>query len=130
MSGIIAIITSNGESASPWKMPCWIFTSAKVFLLTVNSTVQFFMVSMMNFMTLSDILYIFRHSTRIAESSHVRAFRCQSMPWLHFYAWFCCPLGCADQCTVNHLFFLIPCSILSIFHKIVHRLFVSNISPP
>ena len=48
----------NGETASPWKIPLWIFPSGKVFLPAVYSNFQFFMVSVMNFMTLSNTLYI------------------------------------------------------------------------
>ena len=63
LSGLIIITNRNGKSASPWKMPHWIFASAKVFLSVVNSTYQFFMKSVMNFMTLSDFSYISKHST-------------------------------------------------------------------
>ena len=35
---IIAIINNNGENASPWNILLWIFISAKVFPLAVNST--------------------------------------------------------------------------------------------
>ena len=38
LSGIIAITNSNGDSASPWKIPLWIFPSAQLFHLSVNST--------------------------------------------------------------------------------------------
>ena len=40
LSGIMAITNSNGDCASPWNMPLWIFTSAKVFPPAVNSTFQ------------------------------------------------------------------------------------------
>ena len=30
LSGIIAIMNSNGDSASPWKIPLWAFASAKL----------------------------------------------------------------------------------------------------
>ena len=43
-SGIIAIMNGRGDSASPWKIPLWIFVSAKLFPPAVNSTLQFFMV--------------------------------------------------------------------------------------
>ena len=60
MCGIIAITSSNGKSVSPWKMPLWIFTSGELFPPAVNSTFQLFIASVMNFMTLLDILNIFR----------------------------------------------------------------------
>ena len=37
----------NGERASLWKMPLWIFTSAKVFPPAVIATFQFFKASVM-----------------------------------------------------------------------------------
>ena len=42
-SGIIAIMNSWGDSASPWKIPLWIFVSAKLFPPAVISTLQVFM---------------------------------------------------------------------------------------
>ena len=35
-SGIMAIMNIRGDSASPWKIPLWIFVSAKPFLPAVN----------------------------------------------------------------------------------------------
>ena len=46
---IITITNSNGDSASPWNIPFWIFISAKLLPPEVNSTLQFFLVSSMNF---------------------------------------------------------------------------------
>ena len=43
-SGIMAIMNSNGDSASPWNIPLEIFASAKLLPPTVNSTQQVFMV--------------------------------------------------------------------------------------
>ena len=60
LSGIIAIIDSNGDIASPWNIPLWIFASTKLFPPGVNSTLQVFMVSSIKFTTSSDILYILR----------------------------------------------------------------------
>ena len=34
--GIIVITNSYGESSSPWKIPRWIFSPAKFFLLRSN----------------------------------------------------------------------------------------------
>ena len=61
LSGIIAIRNSNDNSASPWNIPHWTFTSAKLFPLVVNSTLQASMFFSKNFMTSSDILFILRH---------------------------------------------------------------------
>ena len=57
LSGIIAIMNSKGDSASPWNIPLWVFVSAKLLPPAVYFT---FLVFMIKFMTLSDILYIFR----------------------------------------------------------------------
>ena len=40
----VAIINSNGDSASPWNIPFLIFASEKLFPPAVNSTLQVFMV--------------------------------------------------------------------------------------
>ena len=56
----MAIMNSRGDSASPWKIPLWIFVSAKLFPPAVNSTLQFFMFFSMKFMISCDILYILR----------------------------------------------------------------------
>ena len=59
-SGIMAIMNSRGDSASPWKIHLWIFVSAKHFPPAINSTLQFFMFFSMKFMVSCDILYILR----------------------------------------------------------------------
>ena len=60
---IIAFTNRNNEKISPLKVHLWIFPSAKVFLLLLNFSFQFFMAFVMNFKTLLDILYIFRRLT-------------------------------------------------------------------
>ena len=62
LNGIIAIINSNGDNTTPWKIPFWIFVSALLFPLAISLTRQFFMIFSINFMTLADILYILRQS--------------------------------------------------------------------
>ena len=59
-SGMVTTTNRNGDSASPWNIPLWIFTSAKLFPSAVNSTLKFFMVFSTNFMTSPDILKILR----------------------------------------------------------------------
>ena len=54
----MTIMNSKGDSASPWKIPLWIFVSAKLFPPAINSTLQFFMVFSMKGMVSCDILYI------------------------------------------------------------------------
>ena len=60
LSNIMAITNCNGDSASPWNMPLWIFTSAKLCPPPVNSTLQVCRVFSINCMTWSGILYILR----------------------------------------------------------------------
>ena len=60
LSGIITIMNSNSDSASPWNIPLWTFASAKLLPSAVNSTSQVFMVFSIKFMISSDILYILR----------------------------------------------------------------------
>ena len=54
LSGIIPIINSNGDCASPRNIPLWIFDSTKLFPPAVNSTFRDFMVSSIKFMTSFD----------------------------------------------------------------------------
>ena len=54
LSGIIAITNISGKSESPWKMPQWIFPSAKV-CPSVNSRFLFSLAFVMKFMSKSDI---------------------------------------------------------------------------
>ena len=107
LSGINTITKSNGDSASPWKMPLWIFIFAKLFPPVVSSALQFFI----NFMTLSDILWILRQSIIQNWVTILYAVFSQSTLLLLFSVSFCCPWGCVDQCIVDVLFHLFPCSI-------------------
>ena len=60
LSGIEAIMDSNGDSASSWNEPHWIFASAKLLPPAVISTLLVFMVFSIVFRTSCDILYILR----------------------------------------------------------------------
>ena len=60
LSAIMAITNSNGDSASPWNMPLWIFASANLFPPAVNSPLLVYMVFSINYTTWSGILYILR----------------------------------------------------------------------
>ena len=65
-------------------MNLYLFYSLTSIVCPAYFTFQFFMVFLMNFMTLSDILYIFRHF-RINDFDTISlAFLSQSMQWLHF----------------------------------------------
>ena len=50
------MIDINSDRESPWKLPLWILTSTKAFHFAMQFTFQFFIASVINFMTLSDIL--------------------------------------------------------------------------
>ena len=52
LSGVIDITNSNGDNVSPWNILLWIFTSAKLIPTTHNSALQFFVVFLINFITL------------------------------------------------------------------------------
>ena len=52
LSGFITITNSNGDSASSWNIPPWIFSSAKLLPPAVNYTLQVFTVFLIKFMTL------------------------------------------------------------------------------
>ena len=60
LSGIMTIMNSNNDRVSPWKIPLWIFASAKLLPPAVNSTFQVFMILSIKIMTSCDILYILR----------------------------------------------------------------------
>ena len=55
LSDIIAIMNSNGNCASSWKIPLWISASAKLLPPAVNSALQVSMVFSIKFMTSCDI---------------------------------------------------------------------------
>ena len=61
LRGIIEIMNSIGDSASPRNIPFWVFDSAKLLHLAVSYSFQIFMVFSIKFMTSSDVLYILRH---------------------------------------------------------------------
>ena len=58
LGGVIAITNIIGDSASPWNIPLWIYTSARLFPPAVNSTLQISMVSSMDLIIWLDILCI------------------------------------------------------------------------
>ena len=55
LSGIIAILNGNWDSTSPWKIPLWIFASAKILPYDVYFILQIFLVFSIRFNTSSDI---------------------------------------------------------------------------
>ena len=115
LSDINNITNSNSESPSSWKIPLWIINLAKRFSLAVNSTFHFFMISLVNFMTLSDILYIWRSVLRY----NIRCF---------IIVPFCSPWECVDQCIAD-LFQLFSCGILSVLRGTAHGLLALFTNP-
>ena len=68
LSGI-AITNINSDSASPWNMLLWIFTSAKLFLPTVNFTLKISKVFSINCTIWKSILYILRqYNIQVCET--------------------------------------------------------------
>ena len=78
-SGTIAITNSDGERASPWMIPLWIFTSDKLFPSAVSSTLRVSMVFSINFLTSPDSLYILKQCIRQFYGI-IFLFRSQSEP--------------------------------------------------
>ena len=107
-------------------MPLMIFTSPNFFPPAVNSNFQFFMVSEMKFVTLSNILYILRQPVIQLCGTIMLTFLLSIPAMATFSASFCSLLECADQCTVYHLFLLFRCGIHSVLRKTVLALLASN----
>ena len=91
LGGIIVITQSNADSASPRKIALLIFTLAKIFPPTVNSTLQFSIVISVNFMSLSDIFYILKQFVIQFCVTIMYAFCCHSTLKLRFAVSFCSP---------------------------------------
>ena len=95
LSGIITITNSNVKSASSRKIPLGTFTLAKVSPLAFDSTVQFFIATMMNFITFSHILYILDCLVFSFAGIYPWFFCSQFTPWLHYsyyYNYYLTPL--------------------------------------
>ena len=96
LSGIIAIINSNGDCASPWNIPLWIFVSTKLFPPAVNSPLQVFMVFSIKFVTSSDIIYISRQFITTLHYILIRRFYHGGILWRYetrgFYSLLVCSL--------------------------------------
>ena len=114
LSGIIAITNSNGDSASPWKIPLWIFTTAKLFSPVVNYTLQISIVISINLMTLPDILYILRQSITQFSGTIWYAFLWLIHATPTFSVSFYCRWGYVEQYIVAILFIWFPCGIHSV----------------
>ena len=128
LSGIIAVTNSNSESTSYRCL--WAFTSVKNFPSAFNSPLQFFMASMMNFMTVGYLVHFLDSLLSIFAGLYLSLFCRQSTPWLHFSVSFWSPWGCVDQCIVDHQFNFSSCGILFFLGEINRGLLASNRSPP
>ena len=125
-SDIMAIMNSKGDSASPWKMPLWVFVSAMFLPPAVSSTLQVFMVCSMKFMTSCDIFTFWD----IVISSFVGACHMpscsQSGPEIDFSALSCSHLGCVDLWRVILLCLWILCGILAVRPRTIHGLLTNS----
>ena len=126
----MAIMNSNGDSASPRKIPFWIFVSAKLFPPAVNFTLNVFMVFSIKFMTSCDILNILRLFIIQFCGTISFAFCSQSRSWPGFFAWSCFHMGCVDICRVTLLCLWILCGILSVLQGRNRCLLASSRSLP
>ena len=127
LSCIIVITNSDGDNAYSWNILFWIITSAKLFPPTVYSTLKFFTVSSINFMTLSAILYILREST--LRDFFVCRFVVNPRHRFIFFVSFCLTWGCTDQCTVDIFWHMFPCGILYALWGTVSGLLANSKSP-
>ena len=130
LSGIIAIMNNNGDNASPWNIPPWIFDSAKLFPPAVNSIFQVCMVSSVKFMTSFDILYIRRQLLSSFVGPYRMPLCCQSRSEKDFSIPSCSRWGCAEQCRAVFLCLWILCGILSVHQVAIRGFFESNKSLP
>ena len=73
-NSIMALTYSNGGRASTWNMPLWIFTSAKLCPLAVDSTHQVYMVFSISSTILSGTLYILRQCSIQFCGDHIVSF--------------------------------------------------------
>ena len=111
LSGIIAIIKSNGDSASLWNITLWIFASAKLFAPAVNSTHQIFKVFYVKF----DFVWYFVHLGAFSYSGlYHMPFCSRFRPKVIFSVSSCSRWGCTYRYRVVLLCVWILCSILSL----------------
>ena len=89
--GITTITESNDQSASLWKIPPWIFTSAKVLPSTLNYTFLFFM----TFVTNRNLVHFGQSIIQLCGTISW-AICNQFTPGLHFSALFCSLWECTD----------------------------------
>ena len=88
------------------------------------------MVFLIKFMTLSDILYIFRQFIIQLYRTISYAFLLSIHAIARFFVSSCSHWECVDQCTVALLCFWSTCGILSLPHGSVCGLLTSSESPP
>ena len=104
---------NNDENWSPWMMSLKIFTSAKLFTPAFNSSFQFFIASLMKFISLSDILHIFKQSIILLCGTTSLDFLLPIHVIATFFGSLCSSWESADQCRLDHQFLLFPCGIIS-----------------
>ena len=121
LSGVIDIKNNNGDSASHWNIPLWIFTSGKVFSPAVSSTLQFFVVSSINLTTSLNILYMFWQSIIQLCGTISYSFWLSINAIATFFVSFYSPWAFFNQCIVDILF-LFACGILSSLRGMIRGL--------
>ena len=91
LRGIITITNSNGDSASHWNLPLWIFNSANIFPLVVNSTRHVKVHDFCWYRVHFEVVYYLVLSDYI-----ISFFCCQSTPKPDFSIWTCSHWRCVD----------------------------------
>ena len=125
LSGITAIIHSNGDSAYLWNITLWIFASAKLLPPPINSTLLVFMVFSIQLMTSADIFFIFWGGLLSSGTiSYNFLYSIQAIA-RYFSVWSCPCWGCIDLCRVVLLWLWILCCIRSVPYGTIWRLLAS-----
>ena len=113
LSGIIAIMNSNGDSASPWNIPLWNFASAK---LLPPPRCQFHFPGFHGFLDeVYDFMWYFVHFQAVYYPALWEHIICLFVVNLgHFSIRSCFFWGCADLYKVTLLCLCILCGIFSV----------------
>ena len=118
LSGIVAITNSNGDTTSPWNICTTLdFHLNKLFPLALHSTLQFFIVSSIHFMTFQAVLYILSQS--IIQVCETTCLFVVNLRHLHFLSHFALLREFVCQCPVDLLFQLFLSGILSVLRGTV-----------
>ena len=118
MSGIITTTNSVGDCVSSWKIPLWIFTLAKLFLLLLLplSIFFYFLDKLKEF-----VGYLVHFETLYypALRDHILCLFIVNSSINTFFVSLCCPWEFDDQCIVDFPFLLFPYDIISVLQEAV-----------